>query len=200
MTTLEPWTIGGCGYPSLLATGEVCNGDTLHDQQHPHDLFMELAVEYSRPLVRGVRGQIYAALAGEPALGPAGFPHRMSAFANPIAPVTHHWLDASHISQGVVTMGVANRRWKLEGSLFNGREPDDVRTNLGVGRFDSLSGRLSWAPTDHLVAQVSTAHLREAEAASARSARPTCTAALHPLRTIISSGPLASGLARSPTA
>src|SRR5688572_19472354 len=39
MFSLEPWTIGGCGYPDLLASGETCNGETIHDRQHPHDLF-----------------------------------------------------------------------------------------------------------------------------------------------------------------
>ena len=52
MFSLEPWTIRGCGYPDLLATGEVCNGEPIHDRQHPHDLIMELAAEYSRPLAR----------------------------------------------------------------------------------------------------------------------------------------------------
>ncbi|HYF53122.1 MAG TPA: hypothetical protein VEA41_02560, partial [Salinarimonas sp.] len=50
MTSLEPWTLSGCGYPNLLATGEMCDGDTIHDRQHPHDLFMEVASEYDRPL------------------------------------------------------------------------------------------------------------------------------------------------------
>ena len=50
MFSLEPWTIPGCGYPDLLATGEVCDGEAIHDRQHPHDLFMELAAEYERPL------------------------------------------------------------------------------------------------------------------------------------------------------
>ena len=43
MFSLEPATIGGCGYPDLLATGELCDGDSIHDLQHPHDFFMELA-------------------------------------------------------------------------------------------------------------------------------------------------------------
>jgi hypothetical protein len=46
MFSLEPWTIPGCGYPDLLATGEECNGEPIHDRQHPHDLVMELAAEY----------------------------------------------------------------------------------------------------------------------------------------------------------
>jgi hypothetical protein len=50
MISLEPWTIRGCGYPDLLASGEICQGETIHDRQHPHDLFMELAATYDRPL------------------------------------------------------------------------------------------------------------------------------------------------------
>ena len=106
MVSLEPWTIPGCGYPDLLATGEICRGDTIHDRQHPHDLFVEVAVEYDRPLTQSLRWQVYGGPAGEPALGPPGFPHRLSAFPNPIAPISHHWLDATHISFGVVTAAV----------------------------------------------------------------------------------------------
>ena len=75
MLSLEPWTIAGCGYPDLLATGEICNGDSIHDQQHPDDLFMELAADYERPITEGLRVHAYAALAGEPALGPPAYPH-----------------------------------------------------------------------------------------------------------------------------
>ena len=164
MGSVEPWTISGCGYPDLLATGEVCGGDTIHDRQHPHDLFMELAVEYDRPFVRALRWQIYAGLAGEPALGPPAFPHRLSAFANPIASITHHWFDSTHITFGVVTLGVYGQRWKAEGSAFNGREPDPQRTDLDLAALDSVSGRLSFAPGDRVAVQVSAAHLQEAEA------------------------------------
>ena len=101
MISLEPWTISGCGYPDLLATGEICNGDSINDRQHPHDLFMELAAEYDRPLTKSMRWQVYGGLAGEPAIGPPGFPHRLSALPNPIAPISHHWLDATHIAFGV---------------------------------------------------------------------------------------------------
>ena len=49
MFSAEPYTVPGCGSLNLLATGEVCEGDTIHDRQQPHDLFMELAVDYDRP-------------------------------------------------------------------------------------------------------------------------------------------------------
>jgi hypothetical protein len=163
MVSLEPATIGGCGYPDLLATGELCDGDTIHDRQHPHDLFMELAAEYERPLAGSLRWQIYGGVAGEPALGPVAFPHRLSAMPNPLAPTSHHWFDATHITFGVVTAGVFSPRWKAEMSVFNGREPDENRWNLDFAPLDSISGRFSFAPSPMLVLQVSAGHLNEAE-------------------------------------
>src|SRR5262245_46142977 len=50
MISVEPATIGKEGYPLLLQTGETADGRTpLVDRQHPHDLFMELAIAYSVP-------------------------------------------------------------------------------------------------------------------------------------------------------
>ena len=164
MASLEPWTLRDCGSINLLATGELCEGDTIHDRQHPHDLLMELAADYDRPITNSLRWQVYAALAGEPALGPAAFPHRLSSLLNPVAPISHHWLDSSHISFGVVTTGIHNRRLKGEVSLFNGREPDANRKDIDFGALDSFAARLSWLPTDRLSLQVSAGHLREAEA------------------------------------
>lgn len=163
MVSAEPWTIAGCGYPDLLATGETCDGDSIHDRQHPHDLFMELSALYARPLGAGLRWQIYAGLAGEPALGPPAFPHRASAFANPVAPIGHHWLDATHISFGVVTTGVAGARWNVEASAFNGREPDETRHDLDLAALDSISARVTLAPSRFVVAQMSAGRLTDAE-------------------------------------
>ena len=164
MLSVEPWTIAGCGYPDLLATGEVCDGDSIHDRQHPHDLFMELAADYERPLGGSLHLHAYAGLAGEPALGPPAFPHRLSAMPNPLAPVAHHWLDSTHIAFGVVTAGVSGSRWRAEGSVFNGREPDDQRAGLELAPLDSVSARLSIAPSDRWSLQVSAGHLHESEA------------------------------------
>ena len=163
MVSLEPWTISGCGSLNYLATGEMCDGDTIHDRQHPHDLIMELAADYDRPLRGAIRWQVYAGLAGEPALGPSGFPHRVSALTNPVAPIAHHWLDSSHITYGLVTTGVYGPRWKAEMSAFNGREPDTNRKDLDLGALDSVAGRLTILPTGRLALQVSAGHLREAE-------------------------------------
>jgi len=163
MFSLEPLTISDCGYPDLLASGEVCNGAPIIDRQHPHDLLMEIAGTYDRQLSSGLMLQIYGGAAGEPALGPVAFPHRPSALSNPLAPISHHWLDASHITFGVLTAAIADRRWKLEGSLFNGREPDEDRYDLNLDALDSYSGRVTFLPTARVAVQFSAGHLEEAE-------------------------------------
>jgi hypothetical protein len=163
MVSAEPWTVGKCGYPNLLQTGESCNGALLHDRQHPHDLFMEIAADYRRELSKTAAFQLYGGLAGEPALGPVAFPHRASAMPNVVAPMSHHWLDSSHISFGVVTAGVYGKKWKAEGSLFNGREPDDNRFGIDLAPLDSYSGRLWFLPTARWAFQVSSGRLKEAE-------------------------------------
>ena len=165
MVSAEPVTVPGCGSLNLLATGETCRGDTIHDRQQPHDLLMELAVDYERRLLGSWRWQVYAGLAGEPALGPPGYAHRSSAMHNPIAPMTHHWADAIPATFGVVTAALHNRRWKAEASVFNSREPDDSRVDLDLGPPDSVAARLSFLPTDRLALQVSAGRLREATAA-----------------------------------
>jgi hypothetical protein len=195
--TADPWTVSNCGFINLLANGEMCEGDTFHDRQHPHDAFMELAVEYDRPLRRDLRWQLYAGLAGEPALGPPGFPHRPSAALNPIAPITHHWLDSTHTSFGVVTGGVYGARWKIEGSVFNGREPDDRRADLDLAALDSVAGRISFMPTPGLALQVSAGRLREAEAEFPPQPRSDVNRAT---ASVIYHRPLGEGVAMTATA
>ena len=166
MLSLEPFTVGGRGYPLLLQTGEAYHGQPLHDRQHPHDLFMELAALYERPLARNLGLQLYAAPVGEPALGPVAFPHRPSASADPFATLGHHWEDATHISFGVLTAGLFTRAVKLEGSIFNGREPDEIRTNFDYRgrRLDSYAGRLSVNPSPFFSFSAAYGYLKSPEA------------------------------------
>jgi hypothetical protein len=149
MLSLDPFTVTKRGYPLLLQTGETYNGAPLHDRQHPHDFWMEFGALYQREINKGLAWSIYAAPSGEPALGPVAFMHRPSAMDNPAAPLTHHWQDATHVSFGVVTAGVYSRRWQLEGSVFNGREPDENRWDFDPIKLDSYSGRLTVNPTAH---------------------------------------------------
>ena len=156
--------MGKAGYPLLLASGETANGtDRLIDRQHPHDLFMELSASYSKKLGEKASAFVYAGLPGEPAFGPPAFMHRQSILDSPEAPITHHWLDSTHITFGVVTAGLVLDRVKVEASRFNGREPDQYRYNFETGPLDSTSARISWNPTDRLSLQGSWAHLTDPE-------------------------------------
>jgi len=159
MLSADPaWGKGG--YPLLLQTGETADGQTpLVDRQHPHDLFMELAASYSHRLSQTSSVFAYVGLPGEPALGPPAFMHRFSGEDNPEAPISHHWLDSTHITYGVVTLGYVLGDWKLEGSVFRGREPDENRYDIETGKLDSASVRLSWNPTKDWALQVSRGHI-----------------------------------------
>jgi hypothetical protein len=163
MGSLDP-LMGKSGYPLLLATGETADGRTeLVDRQHPHDAFMELSATYSRPLGRDLSGFVYLGLPGEPALGPATYMHRFSGMANPEAPISHHWLDSTHVTFGVATAGLVYRGLKLEGSVFTGREPDENRWDIERPRMDSWSVRATVNPTANLSAQVSHGFLKSPE-------------------------------------
>ena len=152
--------MGRSGYPLLLAAGETANGrDPLVDRQHPHDLFMELSASYALRLSAGSSLFVYAGLPGEPAFGPPPFMHRLSAMASPEAPISHHWLDSTHISFGVVTAGLVAGDVKLEASRFNGREPDQHRFDIETGPLDSTALRVSWNPAASLSLQASWARL-----------------------------------------
>jgi hypothetical protein len=148
--------MGKRGYPLLLASGETANGrDRLIDRQHPHDFFMELSASVSQNIGSKSSLFLYGGLPGEPAFGPPAFMHREAILDSPEAPISHHWLDSTHISFGVVTAGVVVDRVKLEVSRFNGREPDQHRWNIETGSLDSTSARLSWNPTRELALQAS---------------------------------------------
>jgi hypothetical protein len=164
MGSLEP-TLGARGYPLILQTGETAdNRNPLFDRQHPHDVFMEIAAKYERPL--GSRGSWFAYFApiGQPALGPAAFMHRASASDNPVAPLSHHWLDGTHISHGVLTLGYQHgETLKIDGSLFNGREPDSDRWDVDGFALDSFSARVTYQPSPNWSMQASASRLSEPE-------------------------------------
>lgn len=156
--------MGKRGYPLHLASGETADGvTTLVDRQHPHDFFMELSASYSHRLSDKASIFVYGGLPGEPAFGPPAFMHRMSIMDSPEAPITHHWLDSTHIVFGVVTAGLVYHRFKLEVSRFRGREPDQHRWDIETGALDSTALRLSWNPMSELSLQASWAEVESPE-------------------------------------
>lgn len=173
MFSFEPFTFPPGGSPLLFQTGETYKGQPIVDAQHPHDLFMELSAAYTLPL--GERGTWFAYFGypGEPALGPTAFMHRASAAENPAAVLSHHYQDSSHITFGVVTTGFTYRWFKFEGSIFNGREPDENRYDLEAHPWNSRSARISFAPNRNWSVQVSHGFLRNPEALEAGDVRRT---------------------------
>jgi hypothetical protein len=173
MFSFEPFTFARGGSPLLFQTGETFNGQPLVDRQHPHDLWMELSAQYTMAL--GERGTwfTYFGYPGEPALGPPAFMHRASASENPSATLSHHLQDSTHISFGVLTSGFTYRWFKLEGSIFNGREPDENRYNFEAHPWSSRSVRLSIAPNRNWSGQVSYGFLRHPEALEPGDVRRT---------------------------
>ena len=178
MLSLDPFTVTKRGYPLLLQTGEAYRGDPLHDRQHPHDFWMELGALYQREINKKVGWSVYAAPSGEPALGPVAFMHRPSAMDNTAAPIAHHWQDATHVSFGVITAGIFSRQWQVEGSFFNGREPDDNRWNFDTIKLDSYSGRLTINPTAHWSFAAGYGFLKSPEALNPAESMHRVTASL----------------------
>jgi hypothetical protein len=133
------------GSPQLFQTGESYQNVPFVDVQHPHDLIMNLGATYriARPDVAYVFG---ADLVGSPTLGPTPFMHRESARDNPQVPLTHHDMDSTHITPGVLRAGVEKGPMTFEASVFRGEEPDqdDNRYNIEKPVLNSWAARVGW--------------------------------------------------------
>jgi hypothetical protein len=168
MFSLEPATVGGRNYPELFQQGETAFGNPIVDGQHPHDFVMELAALYDLPLSPHTLLSLYAAPAGDPAIGPTAYPHRQSASEDPIAALGHHQEDSTHIAFNVVTGGLTYRWARIELSGFHGAEPDENRWQLEPSpnghAIDSVATRLTLSPTPDLTGQYSIAHITSPEA------------------------------------
>ena len=164
MLSLEPATITDRRYPLLFQTGETAFGQSIVDGQHPHNFIMGLGFHYVRELGGQTRLEVYVAPVGDPALGPVAYPHRASAAELPEAPISHHWQDSTHISDDVVTVGLAYKKVKLEASGLHGAEPGENRWIIQQGAIDSWSSRLWFFPSKNWAAQVSVGRLTHPEA------------------------------------
>jgi hypothetical protein len=133
------------GSPQLFQTGESYQGVPFVNVQHPHDLIMGLGVTYRIPGPR-LSYVLGADLVGSPTLGPTPFMHRESARDNPQVPLTHHDMDSTHITPGVLRGGVETGALTFEASVFRGEEPDqdDNRYNIETPRLDSWAARVGW--------------------------------------------------------
>ena len=164
MLSLEPATVSQREYPILFQQGETAFGKPIVDGQHPHDFFMEVAALYDDMLGEKTMLSFYIAPVGGPALGPAAYPHRLSASENPAAVLGHHLEDSTHISDDVFTLGLTHRAVRVEASGFHGREPDEHRWQIQHGAIDSWATRVTVNPAKNWSMQYSIAHLHSLEA------------------------------------
>lgn len=163
MPSLEPATVTSRRYPELFQTGETAFGKPIVDGQHPHNFFMNLGLNYARPLSEDAKVQVYYAPVGDPALGPVAFPHRASASELPQAGLGHHWQDSSHIAANVLTAAIKYKIVRLEASGFYGTEPGENRWTIDWGPMNSWSSRLSVFPSKNWMGQVSAGRLAKPE-------------------------------------
>lgn len=163
MLSFEPATISKRRYPELFQQGETAFGHPIVDGQHPHDFFMEIAALYDYKFGDHSLLSFYAAPMGDPAMGPAAYPHRASASEDPIAPLGHHLQDSTHIAADVITVGITHHSLRLEASGFHGREPDEFRWNINSGKIDSWSTRVTVNAARNWSAQYSIAQLHSPE-------------------------------------
>lgn len=164
MLSLEPATITDRRYPLLFQQGETAFGVPIADGQHPHNLFMEIAALYDLKLGERTLLSFYAAPVGDPAIGPTAYPHRASAFEDPVGALGHHQEDSTHISYDVLTVGLTYRILRMEASGFHGREPDENRWTIHQGNIDSWSTRLTAQPGKNWSGQYSYARIQSPEA------------------------------------
>ena len=75
------------------------------------------------------------------------------------------------MSGGVITTGLVFNRFKIEGSAFNGREPNEERYGIQFAALDSWSARLSVSPLHNWTAQYSYGRLEHPEALEPGSQR-----------------------------
>jgi hypothetical protein len=164
MLSLEPATVTGREYPLLFQQGETAYGNPIVDGQHPHDFFMELALLYDWHVAEKTLLSLYVAPVGDPAIGPTAYPHRASAAEDPLAALGHHQEDSTHISDDVITVGLASGIFRLEASGFHGREPNEHRWEIQQGTIDSWSTRLTVQPGKNWSGQYSFGQLHSLEA------------------------------------
>jgi hypothetical protein len=156
--SLEPYTIDD-SYPQFF---QYVPEDGLIDRMRPHDLFGEVAVQAGYRPTNASLLSIYAALVGQPALGPAPAQLRPSGIDFAEAPFGYDIQETTHDSTSVLTAGFATRFFTIEASTFHDSATTGDHTELDTdGDMDSQSARLTLTPTPSLAIQISRGELGE---------------------------------------
>jgi len=152
--SLEPFTIGPCGYPLLLSAGGTTNNITaLVDRGLPFTLPTELGVTYTINPAKGHALFTYWAPVGPAALGPVASQFYTTIYM-PELPITYANFNSTRISYGVITGGYTYKTTTFEASVFKGQGGGQRLVTIEEPRFDSYSSRLV-SFFDPFIAQVS---------------------------------------------
>ena len=165
MLSLDAATVGSDGYREMFQAGEVFEDSrssiastrtTSSCRPRPHgarDVGFDRPVNHRRGIrfTRARPGGVHASCVG--VRQPDGAAHP--------PPLRR---DARLVRRR--DRGVSRGRWTVEGSVFNGREPDEHRWDFDFGPLDSVSGRVWFKPNAEWAFQVSTGHLVEPEQSS----------------------------------
>lgn len=166
MSTVELWTYPYHGYPELLQIGEErSNGSPFIDAQHPHSSpIMGLTLSDTVTLGDAESLKLSFAPRGESTDGPVAYMHRESARDNPDAPLGHHvGQDVGHISSTVVAAQLDLGTWILEGSAFNGTEPQPTKVDLPIGPINSEAFRVTYLTGPEQRVMASLAHVEQVD-------------------------------------
>lgn len=163
MLTIDPVIQGECGYPRLLTNFAFCNDAPFEDRSMQHPLIMGLGGRVDRKLGEQTRLGLELAAAGEPAFGPTSYFMRASASNDPIMPLTHHSLNPAHTAYGVITPALSWRGLRAEASVYNGSSMDADPYDFDFAPLHSYAGRVSYALSPALTAQLSATSMQGGE-------------------------------------
>jgi hypothetical protein len=91
-----------------------------------------------------------------------------------------------------LTTGIFTHAWQLEGSVFNGREPDEKRWDFDPIRLDSYSGRFTLNPNQHWSLAGGYGYLKSPEALNPTESMHRITASAQHGTALGSDGQIAS--------
>ena len=149
----------GRSYPHLLQTETDAHARPFYDQQPSQDIFAEVSLTYSVEVSARAALQLYAAVSGQPALGPSAYNYRVSSFSDPLPPLSQDVLETGNYF-GVLTAGAFLRQVKIEASWFNAEKSARHKYDLDFAVPRSLSARVTVNPSRALSAQLSYGELR----------------------------------------
>jgi hypothetical protein len=148
----------GNSYPLIGQTDDDSPEPPPRDRQPTQELFIEASLTYTLALTSDSALQVYLAASGEPAIGPPAYNYRVSAFSDPLAPITQGRLESAPMF-GVLTVGWFSQSVKLEVSWFNAGKSPTHRYDFDYRTPASFSARLSVNPRRAWSSQLSWGYL-----------------------------------------